>query len=153
MLTKETGYNAAFLVGLDTFYGNSYGSSFVTMQYKDTSWLYYHSPTTAYDLWASSDKHVIKYWTGSDRPTSGDARSYFDTVEHNLNTAVFYTAAAMNKLIDSYIGCQLCEKLPPEPGSIYSWATANYLFVFLAIMGAMATLFTVSTTIIVKKIL
>ena len=146
-LKKEGGYSAAYLAGLDTYYGNSYGISFVATQYEDAGWL-----TGNFDLWPSSDYEVIKYWTASDRPASGSAKDYFDTVEHHLNTAVYYTAAAMNQAIDYYIGCAVCQT-PPDPANIYSWATHNYLFIFLAIMGAMATLFTVGTTIIVKKII
>jgi hypothetical protein len=47
-------------------------------------------------------------WTLAARPTSGDAKKYFDTIEHNLNMAVYYSAAAINYVLSKglYTDCE-----------------------------------------------
>ena len=54
---------------------------------------------------------------------TGDKKDYFDTVSHNLNTAVYYCAAAMNYVITTgYNGCYSGEydeiTLPPFGGVV-----------------------------------
>jgi len=100
---KKKPYDSAYLAGLDTRYGNYYLQSFTSTQYENAEWLDFYAPS-------GSDP---KFWNlpgfnPINRPTSGNAKKYFDTVEHNLNTAIYYTAAAINFLIDNYNGknCQ-----------------------------------------------
>lgn len=57
--------------------------------------------------WDSVKGHVGVYygnqltWTYSDRPDSNnDITKYFNTIEHNLNTAIIYSAAALNFVLE-----------------------------------------------------
>lgn len=96
---KKKPYDSAYLAGLDTRYGNSYLRSFTSTLYENAEWL---------DLYAPSGSNpqfwTLSSYTPANRPTSGNAKKYFDTVEHNLDTAVYYCAAAINFIKDNYKG-------------------------------------------------
>ena len=62
-----------------------------------------------------TQQHTWKY---SDRPASDPAKLYFDTVEHNLNMAVYYCARALNYVITygGYTDCGCSGENPPPGG-------------------------------------
>jgi hypothetical protein len=56
-------------------------------------------------------------WTYSMRPTGDNDRTrYFDTIEHNLNMAVYYCAAALNFVLNyaGYTDCNCKGDWPSE---------------------------------------
>ncbi len=108
---------ATLIAAKDTRFGDANG------EFKDANWLYDHAPT-ANDpgFWEDVTGNWIKasyarMWSYSSRPTSGDAKEYFDTIEHNLNTAIYYAATALNYILD-FGGYDDCECLGDLPGKI-----------------------------------
>jgi len=100
--TTENPWYATLYAGLDVMYGNSYGRSFTSTLYKDAYWCHDKSPTSTYGIyWGTTDHTTIRQYTYNDRPTSGDGKAYFDTIEHHLNVAVLAMGGAMgtSKLI------------------------------------------------------
>jgi hypothetical protein len=97
-------------------------------------------------------------WDYNDRPTSpGNAKDYFDTLEHNLNTAVYYSAAAINLLIGYYIGkncARTDDDYDPRPpyggGTGVKGRVGQYMALFLwQFLGLFSTLIAIS---IVKQV-
>ncbi|HDZ19570.1 hypothetical protein LCGC14_1406790 [marine sediment metagenome] len=86
--------------------------------------------STRENLWDSvkgpvgSNYQTQLTWTYDDRPDSKNKiTQYINTVEHNLNTAVYYAAYALNFVIDfaGYKGCSCLGKWP-EQGEQYQGA-------------------------------
>ncbi len=102
---------AVYRAGLDTRWGNSYLMSFTASTYEDGTWLYNHKD----EFWPSNTQ-LVESWTALNRPMFGDVDRYFDTLEHNLNTAIYYSAAAMNYLINTGYKGDGCEGTTGEDG-------------------------------------
>lgn len=142
---KKKPYDSTYLAGLDTRYGNYYLQSFTSTLYENAEWFDFYAPTGSDDqFWNLSS------YSPANRPTSGNAKKYFDTVEHNLNTAVYYCAAAINFLKDNYKGKD-CEKggdqdnpIDPLGGGISDKVgvrVKQYSFLFFwQFLGMMSTL-------------
>ena len=68
--------------------------------------------------WTSYSQELV--WTHSMRPTIGthsvNCTAYFDTIEHNLNMAIYYAAIALNYALDhgGYTDCQCSGESPPQ---------------------------------------
>ena len=65
------------------------------------------------------DTATLHTWRYSDRPTgNSNPAIYFDTIEHNLNTAVYYGARALGNILDNsgFTGCSCVEQMPGGPG-------------------------------------
>ncbi len=108
-------YFATLWAGLNTRFG-----SFL---YKDAEFLLNNAPTTiSHHYWTLIEGYWSEYsqentWTHSMRPsTADDFQAYFDTVEHNLNQAVYYCAATLNYIINNagYTDCQCSGENPPQ---------------------------------------
>ncbi len=107
-------YLATIYAGIDTYYGSS--------GFEDALWLLANAPLSiSRHYWAWVEGYWNSYdqqhtWTYSMRPTSGDAKIYFDTVEHNLNMAVYYCAVALNYVITygGYTDCSCSGEYPGE---------------------------------------
>ena len=108
---------ATLIAAKDTRFGDANG------EFKDAKWLYDHVPTTNDPgFWEDVTGYWVegayaRTWSYSSRPTGGDAKEYFDTIEHNLNTAVYYAATALNYILD-FGGYDDCECLGDMPGKI-----------------------------------
>lgn len=83
--------------------------------YEDAHFLAVHQPTQVdHKFWTYIPGGWTDYpdqdtWTHSERPTVQGAtyKRYFDTLEHNLNQAVYYCATALNWVINfaGYTSC------------------------------------------------
>jgi len=102
--------------GIDTHYG---GSGF-----READFLLQNAPNkTNHRFWADVDGYWTGFsqedtWTHSDRPTNGPVTgpaAYFNTLEHNLNTAIYYCAKALNYVITygGYTDCVCSGENPP----------------------------------------
>ena len=148
---KEKPGQATYLTGLDTKYGNAYQMSFSTRIFFDAFWLDEKAPMGGDPkFFLSTDNSLLDYWTSANRPSSGEAKLYFDNIEHNLNTAVYYTAAAINFLLKDYIGSDCGESssggdpMPPLGGGTgdkVGSRVGQYLFLYLfQMLGIISTL-------------
>lgn len=100
-------YLATLLAGRNTHFGS--------LLYQDAEFLHYSAPSvTNRQFWQDVEGHWTDYqqehsWIYSYRPSvSGtSAKKYFDTVEHNLNQAVYYCATALNYVLNhaGYTDC------------------------------------------------
>ena len=70
-----------------------------------------------HDFWPEENP-IIGTWNILNRPTWGDAKKYFDTIEHNLNTAIYYSAAAINYLLNTEYKGGECEGTTGGDGPI-----------------------------------
>jgi hypothetical protein len=60
----------------------------------------------------------LNTWRYLDRPTgNSDLAKYFNTIEHSLNTAVYYGATVLGYILDNagFIGCSGSGQWPPQP--------------------------------------
>ncbi len=97
---KEAPATALQNAVLDTYYGNEYQMSFTTDTYLRSFILLWNAD----EYWPPKDQYkTIESWTSANRLTmQGEEKDYFETLEHNLNAAIYYSAAAMNFVIDEY---------------------------------------------------
>ena len=117
------GQVAAYRAALDTKYGNLYATTrpeyaWVTTQYESAMWL--EEQLTNLDVWPRQEGYsYYESWSQVERTAinseNGIAKSYFDTVEHHLNTAIYYSAAVINKLLVNYETCD-CDDDPGDDG-------------------------------------
>ena len=132
---------AVYYTGLDVRYGNSYQMSFTTTQYKDADWLDANAPRTDTDFAHWDLNNVIQNWDADDRPTQPqDRKDYFDTVEHNLNVAVYYCASAINFLISEYSGCGCDGPKKPLQHTMRKWSSTYLLLFSWLALGSMSFL-------------
>jgi len=117
-----TPYLATIFAGSDTYYGSGF---------KDSNWLFQNAPLPGsnpgdHGFWEDVDGYWTGYsqedtWTHSDRPTNGPVTgpaAYFNTLEHNLNTAIYYCTQAINYVLEKggYSDCECSGENPPaEP--------------------------------------
>lgn len=123
---------ATYYTGLDVKYGNKYKMCWFDpiTQYQNATWLDKNAPKsdTEFAFWDLN--RVVAGWDSSDRPTTeGDRKAYFDTVEHNLNAAVYFCAAAINRLLVDYVGCGCDGPKKTVQQSLRKMA-GNYMFLF-----------------------
>ena len=86
---------------------------FGSQLYENADFLAAHQPSsTNRTFWAVVDGYWTGYsqedsWDQSNRPQGTSEKKYFDTLDHNLNQAVYYCATALNFIINhaGYIGC------------------------------------------------
>jgi hypothetical protein len=114
-------YLATIRVGSDTYYGNYYGSPSI----RDADWLYSKQPSVANRKYWNNiqgpwqkfeDQHT---WTHSMRPNdpnNPDPRDYFNTLEHNLNKAIYFCATTLNYVLSfgGYSDCECSGENPPS---------------------------------------
>jgi hypothetical protein len=123
-----TPYLAVVMAGSDTFFG---GSGF-----KSADWLLQNKPSNANHMfWDQVDPSVVWHptkpdysqevsWTHANRPTNGPVTgpaAYFNTLEHNLNTAIYYCATTLNYILDNvdYTDCGCSGQNPPPEQQPY----------------------------------
>ncbi|MHA2131324.1 MAG: hypothetical protein ACW99L_15275, partial [Promethearchaeota archaeon] len=117
-------YQATLLAGKNTRFGS--------LLYQDAEFLLYSDPNaTDHKFWTDVEGSWTDYpqehtWTQSMRPSTPytSVKKYFDTVEHNLNQAVYYCATVLNYVLNfaGYTECEDCgsgsggqNPNPPEP--------------------------------------
>ena len=83
-----------------------------------------------------------------------DDYDYMKTIEHNLNVAIYYTAATMNKVMESYEGCECKGDEEDDGGNEISgkYLQLNALFAMLTIGSFVTSIFAVSWFSIVSKV-
>ncbi len=109
-LTTNDEFNpflATLLVGKNTRFGSSL--------YQDAEFLHLSAPSIINrQFWQDVEGYWIDYnqqhsWTYGHRPSipGTSAKKYFDTIEHNLNQAVYYCATALNYVLNhaGYTDC------------------------------------------------
>jgi hypothetical protein len=117
-------YLATVLAGSDTYYGSTSAGS------READFLLQNNPSKAdHKFWDQVDPSTYwdpirpdysqeHDWTHADRPTNqpviGPA-AYFNTLEHNLNTAIYYCAHTINYILNkvAYNGCECSGENPP----------------------------------------
>jgi len=126
---------AVYYTGLDVMYGNEYKMCWFTItQYRNATWLDANAPqsdsTVPSQVGFWDLNSVVAGWDADDRPTTpGDRQDYFDTVEHNLNVAVYFCAAAINRLLGDYVNCECDGPKKTVQQSLRKWSS-NYMFLF-----------------------
>lgn len=98
---------------LDTKYGNVHEKSFSPIEYMTSVKLHEKLDAPFWTLAAPSDLYS---WGVAERNSfTGTEAEFFDTVEHNLNAAIYYSAAAINFLLitnPEFTGeCECSEKV------------------------------------------
>lgn len=109
-------YFAAFQAGYFTYSPS--------IPYKNANWMEQEKPTVANrNHWNSVDGPWTNHnqqlaWFYNMRPSLGDANAYFNTLEYNLNMAVYYCAAALNFILETvpFEGCGCSGENPPPGG-------------------------------------
>jgi len=59
----------------------------------------------------------LNTWRWTDRPRGNDdLEKYFNTIEHSLNTAIYYSAQALSYVLDKagFVGCSGTGEYPPQ---------------------------------------
>jgi hypothetical protein len=146
---------AIYFAGFDTRYGYSDWPEDYPAYYEDADWLAIFVPSSGNpQLWGEINKD-IKYWNNEDwSALSVNGSKYFETLEHNLNTAVFYCAAAMNDLKDKYVNCN-CEKKDDrnkDNNLITKWAKYTMLFALIALPSLITTISAMTYIVISQKV-
>lgn len=114
-------YLATLLCGRDTFLGDVYGTPTI----RDATWLYSKQPSPVdHQHWDDVNgpwtiNSDLLTWTHSMRPNdplNPDPRDYFNTLEHNLNMAIYYCVSVLNYIITygGYIDCECTGENPPS---------------------------------------
>lgn len=128
--TYVSPYLATRMAGIDTFFGSMGAPPY----YQTAIWMLgnapYSTPVPNHRFWnnvkpgVNFDVPKPNYfledtWTHADRPITkpqiGEA-AYFNTLEHNLNTAIYYCALALNWVLDNvdYTDCLCSGENPPR---------------------------------------
>lgn len=102
-------YQATLLAGWRTRFGE-------LPLYEDAEFLVENVPTKLnHHYWAFIEGYWSKYsqehtWTNAMRPTAlySDVTTYFNTIEHNLNMAVYYCATVLNYVLN-HVGYTDCD--------------------------------------------
>jgi len=119
MLTAFTSispYMATMRAGKDTRFGGLF--------FRDAIWMFERRPTVDdHGFWDNvngpvGSQYTLEHaWTYQMRPTGNTfIADYFDTIEHNLNMAVFYCAAALSFILNNagYTDCSCLGDWPTQ---------------------------------------
>lgn len=109
-------YKIARKGALDTKYGNVHEKSFSLSEFMTSVKL--HEKLDA-PFWTPDPLKTLYSWGVAERSSfSGNESEFFDTIEHNLNAAIYYSAAAINFLLiknPEFTGeCECSEKVGPD---------------------------------------
>ena len=81
---------------------------------------------------------------------SGDDRDFLEKVYHDLNLAVYYYAAVLNRMKNYYTDCLFIGEQVQE--QLNELLIQYPLYVLLAVAGPIATMFTVAQTLSEKML-
>ena len=148
----KTSSIATYLAGFDAFYGEAYPSppaAFRARSYETGRWI----NDRYFPTYAIPTRANLRQWTYDDWDNIPNAnhKAFLNTTHHHLNVAVYYTAAVINYLKDSYTSCifldgeeQLLQLLREKQLDIS-------VYMLLAVAGSWATFFSIATTLITKE--
>ncbi|MFX0010024.1 MAG: hypothetical protein ACFE9R_06900 [Candidatus Hermodarchaeota archaeon] len=151
----DSGYIAVQYAGYDVWAGKAitiqgnYVPGFELVSHKNIEWISQNYMNDLRLIWVSDFKDWKEYkedfW--DNYAQGSNRRAYLKAISHHLNVGVYYTAAVINNVKDSFSGCR--EKYSDEYGDriqqVQNEVIGAYSFLFLfSWIGPFATIVTVT---------
>ncbi len=143
---------ATYYAGFDTFYGRAHpnaAAAFDDREYETAKWMTQMSfPEN------SLSPKKISAWRESDWDNiqGDDNERFLITQHHNLNVAIYYTAATFNYLTDQYISC-IYAGVEEVLDLMKQYQLEFPALMMISLAGAWATFFSIVTTVATEKLL
>lgn len=141
-------YQATWYAAYHAYYGKApfreqqgypiSNAGFKTVSHKNASWLIQQGfPSELFDITLPERRQ--SYWN----QISGDEKDYMEAVQHNLNVAIYYTAAVINSVKDSYVECHAFDE-SEFLRQMAQHAGSHAFIVLFSIVGNLAALLVIT---------